>query len=173
MPIVEIDAALVGDSTLGAMANMFLVGASTMAGNSSVAAGSNMFLAGASTMVGNSSAGPAGTMAYRGISSMVGGSVITASAGEFDTDTLALGGTSTFSITAALRGALGLTLLGNSSMMFNPAGVTIVNFSRGPQIPATAKPVTIPTIRIVPPGPPAPNYSVGSPVRRNRRREGL
>jgi hypothetical protein len=59
-------------------------------------------------------------------------------------------------------------------MLFDPAKITIVNFSRGSQIPATAKPVTVPTVRVVPPGPPSPNYSVGGRGRRrNPRKQGL
>jgi hypothetical protein len=62
-----------------------------------------------------------------------------------------------------------LTAVGAANWVIDPAKVTIVNFSRGPQVPESAKPPTIPTIRITPPAPPAATYSVGSPVRRTRR----
>jgi hypothetical protein len=74
---------------------------------------------------------------------------------------------STFSPTSTEAGAILLAILGGSSLSIDPTKVTIVNFSRGPQVPSTAKPPVIPTIRIVPPSPPQSAYS----VTRNRRRE--
>jgi len=154
MPIEEIDVTMAGDSTLGAAAAMLYTASSPM--------------------VGDSTTGPVSNMTYRGISTMLGDAVVVFTASEFDTDSLALLGDSSFSATAGVSKPLSMFLLGNSALMFDPAGITIVNFSRGPQIPATAKPVTIPTIRMVPQSPPAPTYSIGSPARRrNPRREGL
>ena len=59
---------------------------------------------------------------------------------------------------------------GVSVLTVNPGGVLINRFSRGPKVPTTAAPVTIPVVRIVPPAPPVASYAI-SPSNRNRRRE--
>jgi hypothetical protein len=85
---------------------------------------------------------------------------------------LTAAGESETTFSGSLQAALGLFPVGGSSMVISPSGITINNFSAGPQIPVTAKPITVPIVRIVPPSPPAPSYSVGSPSGiRNRRRE--
>jgi hypothetical protein len=113
-----------------------------------------------------------GTMFYTASTSMVGTAVVDADLDIFDEDSLALVGQSSFTATAAVLASLGLNAVGQASMIFVPAGITIVNFSRGSQIPSSAKPVTVPTIRVVPPKPPQPSFSVSGAGNRNRRREG-
>lgn len=80
-------------------------------------------------------------------------------------------GDSTNGLSASIAGTLGLSILGNAVFSFNPAKVTVINKLRGNQIPAMAKPKTVPTIRISPPAPVAHSFSV-RPVSSNRRREG-
>jgi hypothetical protein len=76
----------------------------------------------------------------------------------------------TLSALASVDEILSLAMTGTSLFFIDPTKVTIVNFSRGPQIPASAKPLTVPTIRITPPGPPAPSLSVGTAQKRDRRK---
>jgi len=165
---------------------------SSMLGDSVVTESPTVTYAVVTTMAGESSIAPTGKVVYSANTAMVGGSVVIAAASEFDTDNLSFPAESALGASANLTAALHTSLLaesalgasansnfavstailGNSFMTFVPAGVTVTNVSRGPQIPVSARPLTVPTIRISPPAPFRPSYSVGSPLP-NRRREGL
>jgi len=85
-------------------------------------------------------------------------------------------GTATYAVASSLNGralstedatvvwaADASSILGVATLLFIPGKITITNFSRGPQIPVSAKPVTIPIIRVVPPAPLSPSFSITTP----------
>lgn len=142
----------------------------TLAGDSSVTAGATANYAAATSMAGEASTTLAATMLYAAASSMVADSTFTADEDLLDQETATFAGDSDFLAAATVGLALGMTPVGGSSFVIDPAGVKIINVLR--PAPATAAPVTVPVIRVVPPAPYAPSYSVGSPITtRNRRRE--
>jgi len=161
-----------GDSTLVPSSVMSYAALSAMDGESAITEDSAVIWAATSVMGADSSTGLGGTVVYSAENSMAGASIFEATPSEFDTETLSFSADSDFEASANLLAALNISILGVAGMTFVPAGITITNYSRGPQIPATARPLTVPTIRIVPPAPPPPTYSVGSPPT-NRRRRGL
>lgn len=192
MAIEEIDAALVGEATSVMNATASYAASSAWSAEAMSSMGGTVSYAATSSWLGEATAGLnatavygasaswlgeanstlSATGVYAGAALMPGVSTVLADLDIFDEESLDLVGDSTFAATASLVATLTSAFVGNANMVFDPAGITITNFARGPQIPATARPISVPTIRIVPPAPPPPSYSVGSPPTRGRRREG-
>lgn len=122
------------------------------------------------TFAADSSVSAGGAVAYEASSMMAGASAAIMAIVLRKQIIASMAATSAFSAMLDSDLTVSLTLLGAAGFLVDPTKVTIVNFSRGPQVPVTAKPITIPTIRIVPPSPPSASYSVGSPPRRTPKR---
>lgn len=77
------------------------------------------------------------------------------------------------SITPGLAVAtdIAAVMVGGAQLAIDPVGLILIHAAQTSGVPATAKPPTIPTIRITPPAPPSPSFSVGAnPSRRREER---
>lgn len=160
---------LANSSTSAGLTASYAVSAAPQ-GDSSLASNAALLLAVQAGMVGDSSGTIAGAVSYAEAASLLADSSMTADAFEFDAETLDITADSTFvSNLSVLRGFLA-QLSGNSVFFIDPAGVVVTKITKGPPIPATAKPPTVPQLRVTPPAPGAPSYSVStSPPRRTPR----
>lgn len=62
-------------------------------------------------------------------------------------------------------------MVGGAQLAVDPVGLVLVHAAQSSGVPATAKPPTIPTIRITPPAPPSPSFIVSAnPLRRREER---
>ena len=62
-------------------------------------------------------------------------------------------------------------IVGGALLAVDPVGLVLVRAAQSSGVPATAKPLTIPTIRITPPAPPTPSFSVSANPPRRRRED--
>jgi len=170
MAVIEADATLNADSSVTAGAAAVYAAASTMNGDSSFSGAAGVVYDAASTMDGESSIYADVDIYDEDSITMVADSSMAAAATvDYEASTLMAGDSS---VTAPIDLLLGaeLTTAGNSIFIFDPAGITVTNTLSGPQIPATARPITVPTIRIVPAAPPPPSFSVGPVTGREEER---
>lgn len=102
------------------------------------------------------------TALYAAASGLGADSSVFANLIDHDSDSATIIATSSFTATLHIADSLLGPLLGNSSFVISPGGVTITHFAVASQIPATAKPATVPQLRITPPSPARPAYSVST-----------
>jgi len=148
MPVVNINASLAGEasSTLGGKSHYSAV-SSFIGGSTNIMGGKSHYSA-ASSFIGGSTDVLGGTVSYSALTSFI------------STSSSTYGGTASYAAVLALL----------ATSRFDPdSPVETIIFAE--TIPATARPFTVQTIRIVPPGIVTPIYSVGPIVRRNPRRE--
>lgn len=167
--MVEIDATFAADSSVSAGGAVAYDAASTMAGSASASGAAGVLFSVVSAMAGSATAANDVEADYAGAATMAGAAASSMAIVLRKQIIAAMAASSTVSAMLDSDLTVSLTLLGAAGFLVDPAKVTIVNFSRGAQVPESARPATIPTIRISPPARPAASYSVGSPDRRQRR----
>ena len=164
--------ALVGNSDLASTAVRIVPAGVSMpglAGGDPSAA--TLLLKGLSTLDGGSGASSSSSAKYAAVAALLGESAVPANARRLVPITASIAGAALFAATSESDMNAIVAIATNSALIVDPTKVTVPNLSRGHQVPSTAPPPTIPTLRIVPPAPPPPSYSVTPAANRNRRRE--
>lgn len=123
------------------------------------------------TLAGESNTTLGATATYAAGVSLIGDATILIDPDLTDTEALMMDGESSFDVSGALLAALGMTPVGGSTLSFDTAGITINNFSRGPQVPVETSSVVIPRVRVTPARPRAPGNKINTTIS-NKRRKG-
>jgi len=192
MATIEGTVAIDGDSTWSAVGGFlfdetsFLLGGSgwiatvirksaaapsALVGNSDLASNAVRIVPAGVSMPGLAGASSSSSAKYAAVAALLGESAVPANARRLVPITASIAGAALFAATSESDMNAIVAIATNSALIVDPTKVTVPNLSRGHQVPSTAPPPTIPTLRIVPPAPPPPSYSVTPAANRNRRRE--
>lgn len=152
MAAIAVDAAFVADSSQSAVVLMAWAAAATPTGDSSIAA----------------TLGVATDIA----AAMSADSGVVANAALFDATVICFcDADSAMTADAFVLKTAFANIVAGAQLAIDPVGVILIRAAQSSGVPATAKPPTIPTIRITPPAPPAPSFSVSAnPPRRREER---
>jgi len=111
------------------------------------------------------------TVAYAADAAIAADSASQGDLDIFDSTVVAIGADSSMSAAALVAKLSASAILAGGFLSVDPAGVIIRRTAQSSGVPTTAKPPTIPTIRITPQAPPAPSFSVSAnPPRRREDR---
>ena len=162
-------AAPTGDSSIASNLGVATDIAAALSADSSVAAATSVARPIAADMTADSSVAPGATALYAVDAAPTADSGVVANAALFDDTVICFCDADSAMTADALVTKLCFSnIVGGAQLAVDPAGVILIRAAHSAGIPETAKPPTIPTIRITPPAPPAPSFSVSANPRRRR-----